>query len=333
MPRELFRAFVVDHADGQAHRAIQHLTEDQLGDGDVLVRVEYSGINFKDGLASIANGNVARLSTIVPGIDLAGVVIESGADHIREGDRVLVHGYDTGVKHHGGFSEYAKIPAGWVVTLPDGLTARQAMSLGTAGFTAALSVVALEEHGLRPDSGPVLVTGASGGLGSVAVGILSARGYQVTASTGKEASRGWLTQLGAAEVVDRAETSGNTKPLQRERWAGAIDCVGGSTLAQTLATLRYGAAVAASGNTGGIDLPTTVFPFILRGVALLGIDSVQCDITRRKALWQRLATDLRPQALDDIATSEVSLGDLPHALDRVLRGDTQGRTLVNPSAV
>jgi putative YhdH/YhfP family quinone oxidoreductase len=201
------------------------------------------------------------------------------------------------------------------------------MTLGTAGFTAALSVVALEEHGLRPEAGPVLVTGATGGVGSVAVSILAARGYEVTAVTGKPDAADWLGSLGATEVVDRTALDA-TRPLQRETWAGAVDCVGGETLAAVLASLRYGGAVAASGNTGGVGLPTTVFPFILRGVSLLGIDSVRCPIERRRQIWARLADDLRPPALEALATDEVALADVPAALERILAGGARGRTLV-----
>jgi acrylyl-CoA reductase (NADPH) len=328
MPNRTFRAFVVDHTTDSATRCVRELSIDQLGDGDVLIRVEWSGVNYKDGLASVANGNVARLPNLVPGVDLAGSIVESDVDDYRPGDEVLVHGYDLGVKHHGGFSEFARVPSQWVVRLPAGLTARQAMSLGTAGFTAALSVARLEAHGLRPDAGPILVTGATGGVGSAAVGILATRGYEVTASTGKEWAHSWLADLGASDIVDRNDTIGSTKPLHREKWAGAVDCVGGATLAQTLATLRYGAAVASSGNAGGADIPTTVFPFILRGVSLLGIDSVQCDLQTRTAIWDRLAADLRPRGLDALATAEVAIEELPDALDRVLAGHNQGRTLV-----
>ncbi|AQA07179.1 MULTISPECIES: oxidoreductase [Mycobacteriaceae] len=328
MPSSTFRAFVVNHHEDSAERMITELAVDQLGEGDVTIRVDWSGVNYKDGLASIHKGNVARLPKIIPGIDLAGTVVESASPDYRAGDQVLVHGYDLGVKHHGGFSEMARVPAEWIVPLPAGLSDRDVMSLGTAGFTAALSVAKLEDHGLAPEAGPVLVTGATGGVGSVAVGILAARGYEVVAATGKESAKEWLTELGAAEIIGREEASGNSKPLQKERWAGAVDCVGGDTLANTLSALRYGAAVAASGNTGGVALPTTVFPFILRGVALLGVDSVQCNLVTRTAIWNRLATDLRPVGLDRLGSSEVSLDELPTALDRILAGENQGRTLV-----
>jgi acrylyl-CoA reductase (NADPH) len=326
-----FRAFVAEQRDGDVVREVRTLDVDSLGDGDVVIRVAWSGVNFKDALASTAGGKVARLPTLVPGIDLAGQVVDPGSSGLSAGDAVLAHGYDIGVAHHGGFAEYARVPAGWVVALPDGLQPREAMTIGTAGFTAALSVAALESHGLTPGTGPVLVTGATGGVGSVAVNILAKRGYEVVASTGKAASAQWLLDLGAAATIDRAETSAEGKPLERERWAGAVDCVGGDTLAYALRTLKYGGAVAASGNTGGTKLASTVFPFILRGVSLLGIDSVAVPIQRRRELWQRLATDLRPEGLGQIGGTEIDLDGLGPVLDAILAGDSQGRSLVRLS--
>ncbi len=325
------RAFVAERDGGTVTCGVRWLPTADLGEGDVTVQVSWSGVNYKDGLATRAGGKVARLSPLVPGVDLAGTVVDPGGSGLAPGTPVVVHGHDLGVAHHGGFAEYARVPADWVVPLPDGLTERQAMTYGTAGFTAAQSVHLLEARGgLRPGDGPVLVTGASGGVGSVAVGILAARGYEVAASTGKPATAGWLRDLGAAGVLDRAEAQPSGKPLERERWAAAVDCVGGATLAYVLATLRHGGSVAASGNTGGPDLATTVFPFILRGVSLLGVDSVQCPRDLRLALWQRMADDLRPRHLDAVATAEVDLEGLPAALDRVLAGGNQGRTLVRP---
>ena len=244
-------ALLADASGPETRLELTSLPAADLGDGDVVVAVAWSSVNYKDGLASRKDGKVARIDPLVPGIDLAGTVVDPGSSGLAVGDPVLVHGYDLGVAHHGGYAAYARVPAGWVVPLPDGLTARQAMTLGTAGFTAALSVVALEEHGLAPGAGPVLVTGATGGVGSVAVSILAARGYEVTAVTGKPEAADWLRSLGAAEVIDRTALDAK-RPLQRETWAGAVDCVGGETLAAVLASLRYGAAVAASGNTGGV---------------------------------------------------------------------------------
>jgi acrylyl-CoA reductase (NADPH) len=321
-------ALVADHSGAEEVLERRSLEMSELGDGDVTIAVTWSSVNYKDALASRKSGKVARISPLVPGIDLAGTVVDSGSSQLPTGQQVLVHGYDLGVAHHGGFSEHARVPAEWVVPLPAELTDRQAMTLGTAGFTAALSVLALEEHGLRPGDGPVLVTGATGGVGSVAVSILTARGHEVTAATGKSEATDWLTSLGAAHVVGREQVSGSSRPLERETWAGAVDCVGGDTLAHVVASLRYGAAVAASGNTGGTAVATSVFPFILRGVALLGIDSVRCPIERRTEVWQRLATDLRPPQLDELATDEVTLDGVADALSRVLSGGARGRTLV-----
>ena len=329
MVPETVRAFVAEQRDDDVVREIRSVDAADLGEGDVTIKVSWSGINYKDGLASVRNGRVARISPLIPGVDLAGTVVEPGSSGLAAGTPVVANGRDLGVSHHGGFAEFARIPAEWVVALPDGMDERQAMTIGTAGFTAALSVHALElRGGLEPGAGPVLVTGASGGVGSVAVGILAARGYEVTASTGKAESSEWLRALGATEIVDRAEIAPSGKPLDKERWAAAVDCVGGAALAGTIASLRYGGSVAASGNTGGPELATTVFPFILRGVSLLGIDSVQVPGDLRRELWRRLAGDLRPRGLETIATDEIGLDGLPDALDRVLAGGNRGRTLV-----
>ena len=325
------RAFTVGKSESGWTRTVTQLSNDQLGDGDVLIRVEYSGINFKDGLVGSESGRVARIDPIIPGIDLAGVVVESNDPAIAVGSSVLAHGYDIGVAHHGGYAQFARIPSAWIVPMPAGLDSRTAMMVGTAGYTAALSVDALERAGLVAGAGPVLVTGATGGVGSMAVGMLAARGHEVVASTGKVDQADWLRSLGASEVIDRAETSAeSTRPLERERWAGSVDCVGGSTLAYVLRTLRYGASVAASGLTGGTDLGTSVHPFILRGVNLLGIDSVQTPLGPRIAMWQRIATDLRPNWLDTEVAQVIGLGQLPVELDRILVGGMRGRVLVDP---
>jgi acrylyl-CoA reductase (NADPH) len=329
MVPEHVKAFVAEQRGDEVVREVRTMPVDDLGEGDVLVAVSWSCVNYKDGLATSPGGKVARISPLVPGVDLAGTVVEPGGSGLAPGTPVVVHGYDLGVAHHGGFAEYARVPAGWVVPLPEGLSEREAMAIGTAGFTAALSVHVLESvGGARPGRGTVLVTGATGGVGSNAVGILAERGYEVAASTGKASSAGWLRSLGAGEVLDRSEILPSGRPLERERWAWAVDCVGGPTLAYVLASLRYGGAVAASGNTGGAELSTTVFPFILRGVSLLGVDSVRCPIEERSELWRRLAGDLRPRALESIATEEIGLEGLPEALDRVLAGGNRGRTLV-----
>ena len=333
MVPEHVRAFVAEQRDGGVVREVRALPVSDLGEGDVLVAVSWSCVNYKDGLATSPGGKVARISPLVPGVDLAGTVVEPGGSGLAPGTPVVVHGHDLGVAHHGGFAEYARVPAAWVVPLPGSLGEREAMAIGTAGFTAALSVHVLETRGdARPGRGPVLVTGATGGVGSTAVAMLAERGYEVAASTGKASAAGWLRSIGASEVIDRSETEPRGRPLERERWAWAVDCVGGRTLAYVLATLRYGGSVAASGNTGGPELATTVFPFILRGVSLLGVDSVQCPSDLRLELWRRLAGDLRPSALGTIATEEIGLDGLPEALDRVLAGGNRGRTLVRPGA-
>jgi acrylyl-CoA reductase (NADPH) len=277
-------------------------------------------VNYKDALATIAKGQVARISPLIPGIDLAGVDEDSG-------EEVLAHGYDLGVAHHGGYAECARVRSEWVVPLPGGLSAKQAMTIGTAGYTAARCVIALEAAGLTPDSGPVLVTGASGGVGSTAVDILAARGYEVVASSGKDPE--FLELLGASEVISREDAAGDAgRPLEKARWAGAVDCVGGEVLAGVIRSLRYGGAVAACGNTGGAKLPATVLPFILRGVSLLGVDSVQTPIKERTETWKRLATDLRPPHLDDSLVRETDLDGLEDVLTKILKGEISGRTVV-----
>jgi acrylyl-CoA reductase (NADPH) len=325
------RAFTVGKTESGWARNIVNMPIDQLGDGDVLIQVEFSGINFKDGLASTEAGRIARIDPLIGGVDLAGKIVESSNPNFKVGDNVIAHGYDIGVAHHGGFSQYARVQSAWLVPMPKGLDARTSMMIGTAGYTAALSVDALEKAGLKPGMGPVLVTGATGGVGSVAVGMLALRGYEVVASTGKSETAEWLKQIGASEIIDRAETSAESaKPLERERWAGAIDCVGGATLAYILRTLKYGCSVAASGLTGGTNLPTSVLPFILRGVNLLGIDSVQTPLDPRKAMWQRIATDLKPSWLETQSVEIIGLTDLSAQLDKILAGNMRGRVLVNP---
>jgi acrylyl-CoA reductase (NADPH) len=329
MTTRSFRAFTSAAADRKPDRGVTTLTEADLPADGVLIGVEWSSVNYKDALATLPAGRVARISPLVPGVDLAGVVVESDVDGLAAGDRVIAHGYDLGVSRHGGYAEFARVPADWIVPAPDSLDLRDAMVIGTAGYTAALSVVALEEHGLTPGAGPVLVTGATGGVGSMAVGILAARGYEVVASTGKPESESYLRGLGASEILPRSELGeAGGKPLEATKWAAAVDCVGGATLANVIKRLHYGGAVAASGNTGGVEITSSVFPFILRGVALLGIDSVQTPIERRRAVWARLATDLRPQGLDAIG-HEVTLDDLEKALDQVYAGAAEGRSVVN----
>ena len=326
------RALLVGKVNDVWTRRIEDVPIDSLGGGDVLVKVEWSCVNYKDGLASTEKGRVARIDPLIPGVDLAGTIVEPGNSGLAVGSPVIVHGYDVGVAHHGGYATHARVSSQWIVPMPSGLTTKTSMMVGTAGFTAALSVDALERAGLRPGTGPVLVTGSTGGVGSYAVGMLAARGYEVVASTGKASAGDWLRSIGAREVIDRAETSAEqVKPLEKERWAGVVDCVGGATLAYALRTTRYGGSVAASGLTGGSDLHTTVMPFILRGVNLLGIDSVQVDLASRIAMWGRIATDLKPTWLDSQDSTVLGLGDLAPKLDSILKGDVQGRLLVDPN--
>lgn len=331
MQAETFPALVVEKIDPNFVAEVRQLQLADLPPGEVLVRVAYSGVNYKDGLACTPNGQIVRSYPFVPGIDLAGTVVESSDARFRAGDAVLATSYGLGVSHFGGFSAYARVPAAWVVPLPAGLTLRAAMALGTAGFTAALALHQLERNGAGPDQGPILVTGATGGVGSVAILLLAQRGYSVTASTGKAAAHDYLRGLGASDILSREEVAvESTRPLDKERWAGAIDAVGGLTLATTLRATRYGGTVAACGVTGGGILPTTVYPFILRGVNLLGIDSVQCPMPLRQSLWARLATDLTPARLEAIVAREVRLADLPTVTAEILRGAIQGRVLVVP---
>ena len=323
-----FRAFVAEIRGDAVDRSLRTFTLDDLSPGDVVVRVAWSDVNYKDGLASIAGGKVARISPLVPGIDIVGTVVASDDAGIPVGTAVIAHGYEIGVAHHGGFAEYARVPAGWVVPLPAGITPREAAAVGTAGYTAAASIAALEARGLTAASGPVLVTGASGGVGGSAVRILVARGHEVWAATGKPAAAERLRSLGVAGILGREEvTAESSRPLEQERWAAAVDCVGSTTLPYILRTLRQRGAVAASGNTSGPAVATTVFPFILRGVSLIGIDSAHVPIDDRRALWARIATDLRPAGLGEDVT-EVGLDGLEPALDAILAGRAEGRWVV-----
>jgi len=323
-----FRAYVVDRPEGGAFsRGLRDLAPEDLPPGEVVVRVGWSSVNFKDGLAAREDGRVARSYPLVPGIDLAGTVVASADDAFPVGTEVLANGYDIGVARHGGYAELARIPAGWTVPMPDGLSAREAMEIGTAGFTAGMSVQALEDHGLRPGDGPVLVTGASGGVGSTAVAILATRGHEVWAATGKAEEADRLRDLGAAGILTRDEVTAPGKPLDKARWAGAVDTVGAATLPYVLRTLRLGAACATSGNASGAELATTVFPFILRGIALLGMDSANLAIEPRRALWNRLATDLLPRGIADGVT-EVDLDTVEPALDAIVAGQARGRWVV-----
>lgn len=323
-----FKALVVNKDDNAFTVEISNLSLNDLPEGEVLIEVAYSSVNYKDGLAAIPDGKIVNSYPFVPGIDLAGTVVSSEDDRFKEGDKVIATSYEIGVSHYGGFSEYARIPADWIVPLPEGLTMKEAMTFGTAGFTAALSIYHLENSGLKPSDGQVLVTGATGGVGSAAVAMLAKLGYEVVASTGKESSHDYLRDIGASEIISREELQPEKiRPLDKQRWAGAVDPVGGKTLAYVLSTTKYGGAVAVSGLTGGPNVPTTVFPFILRGVKLLGVDSVYCPMPIRQKLWQRIATDLKPSSIERIS-NEVTLEELPKTLEDILAGKLTGRTVV-----
>ncbi len=323
-----FRAFVVNKTAEQFTAQVQALTRDDLPPGEVLIHVAYSSVNYKDALACTPDGKVVRSYPFVPGIDLAGVVVESSDERFHAGDEVIATSYDLGVSHYGGFSEYARVRANWVVPLPQGLTLKEAMALGTAGFEAALAVHQLEKNGLTPERGPVLVTGATGGVGSIAVNILARLGHTVAASTGKQTEHAYLKELGASTILSREEVSAESnRPLEKELWAGSVDSVGGATLAYLIRTTKYGGSIAACGLTGGTTVNTTVFPFLLRGVNLLGIDSVFCPMGLRRELWQRLASDLKPTKLDSISR-EVTLDELPQVTAALLKGGVKGRTVV-----
>lgn len=324
-----FKAFMVNKNEQDFSAEVKTIRLEDLPAGDVLIKVAYSSVNFKDGLASIPNGKIVRSYPFIPGIDLAGTVVRSDDSRFNEGDEVIATSYEIGVSHYGGYSEYARIPGDWIVPLPEGLTLKEAMVFGTAGFTAALSVHRLEENGLTPEKGKVLVTGASGGVGSVAVAMLAKRGYHVVASTGKESEHEYLRKIGATDIISREELVGEKiKPLDKQLWAAAVDPVGGKTLSAILSKLEYNGSVAVSGLTGGTDVPATVFPFILRGINLLGIDSVYCPMETRKLLWQRMATDLKPAGMLETINNEVSLEELPGVLTSILKGENRGRTIV-----
>lgn len=324
-----YRAIVVDKKGDDFSVQITSLEESALPAGDVTIRVEWSSVNYKDGLALSANGRVVRSYPMTPGVDLAGTVVSSTDSRFAPGQGVVVIGYDIGVAHPGGFAELARVPAGWVVALPDGLTAKEAMAIGTAGFTAAQSIEALEAHGLEPGRGPVIVTGATGGVGSTAVSMLAQRGYTVAGSTGKASEHDYLRALGATEILSRQDVSAeSSRPLEGERWAGAVDPVGGATTAYLIRTMKYGGSIALSGLTGGGQFGTTVFPFILRSVNLLGIDSVFYPIEQRRALWQRLATDLKPHGLLDTIAAETDLDGVAATCEKIRAGAIRGRVLV-----
>ena len=330
---DTFTAVVIEEHEGKARTTFKPLTLADLPDDDVLVEVQYSALNYKDGLALSGNRNkVARSLPMVAGIDLAGTVVESRSPLWKAGDAVVLNGFGLSETHWGGFTRYQRVKAEWLVALPDAFTPLQAMAIGTAGYTAALCVDALERWGYaqpgqdRKDQ--VLVTGAAGGVGSVAVSLLARAGYQVTASTGRPETHGYLRSLGATAFIDRASLQGPLRPLQRETWAGAVDSVGSTTLAHVLAQMQYGAGVAACGLAGGVDLPASVLPHILRSVALLGVDSVMAPMPARHAAWQRLARDLDPAHLQAITTVE-PMARLPELAQAILAGQVRGRVVID----
>jgi acrylyl-CoA reductase (NADPH) len=322
-----FRAIRIDKAEKGTTAALTQFDEADLMAGDVTVRVEWSTLNYKDGLAVTGKAPVVRRFPMIAGIDFAGSVEHSNHPQWKAGDKVICNGWGMGETHLGAYAEKARVSGDWLVRLPEGMTSREAMAIGTAGYTAMLSVLALERHGVRPDSGPVVVSGAAGGVGSVAIAVLSKLGYHVIASTGRMSEAAYLKDLGAAEVIDRSELSGPAKPLAKERWAAGIDSVGSTTLASMLSMTKYGGAVAACGLAGGMDLPSWVAPFILRGVCLLGIESVMCPIALRKTAWSRLAQDLDRAKLAEI-THEIGLAEVMEAGARILAGQVRGRLVV-----
>ncbi|UYO39552.1 oxidoreductase [Rhodopseudomonas palustris] len=322
-----FKAVRIDKADKGTSAVLTQFDEAELMDGDVTVRIEWSTLNYKDGLALTGKSPVVRRFPMIAGIDFAGTVESSTNPNWKPGDKVIANGWGMGETHLGAYAEKARVKGDWLVRLPDGMTARQAMAIGTAGYTAMLSVLALENHGLKPADGPMIVTGAAGGVGSVAIALLSKLGYHVIASTGRMSEEGYLKGLGAAEIIDRNELSAPAKPLAKERWVGGVDSVGSTTLANLLTMTKYRGAIAACGLAGGMDLPSSVAPFILRGVSLLGIDSVMCPIELRKQAWARLATDLDAGKLSEM-TQGVSLDQVIDAGTKLLAGQVRGRTVV-----
>ena len=322
-----FKAIVIEKADGGTKAALTDFDEANLMDGDVTVRVEYSGVNYKDGLAITGKSPVVRRFPMIAGIDFAGTVEASSHPAWKAGDKVILNGWGCGETHLGAYAQKARVKGDWLVPLPASMNTREAMAVGTAGYTAMLAVMALEGNGLTPERGPVAVTGAAGGVGSVAVAILAKRGFAVSAVTGRPQEADYLKALGAAEIVERRDLAGPPKALAKERWAGAVDCVGSTTLANLLSMTRYGGAVAACGLAGGMDLPASVAPFILRGVCLYGIDSVMCRILRRREAWKRLETDLDRQKLA-LMTHEIDLSGVSEAAAAILAGQVRGRIVV-----
>lgn len=328
-----FKAFVIDQDENRkVVGGMRTMSADQLDAGEVTIRVRYSSINYKDALAATGAGKIIRRFPCVGGIDLCGEVVDSVDARFRPGDKVIATSFDIGVAHHGGYAEYARVPAGWVVPLPAGLDLFESMALGTAGFTAALGIVRMEDNGLAPANGPVVVTGATGGVGALAIDMLAQLGYHVVALTGKEAEADYLTMLGAAEILPRSTIDfDKVRPLEAARWAGAVDNVGGQILHWVLATMKQAGTVASIGNAASFNIDTTVFPLILRGVSLLGVDSGYMGFPTRLRVWERLATDLKPRHLAAI-TRTIDFDALPAAFDDFIHGRVKGRTVVRIGA-
>lgn len=324
-----FNAYRLERKSDQVQGNIQTLSLSDLPSSDVLIKVHFSSINYKDGMASQPDNPLVKEYPLIPGIDMAGEVVRSSDDRFKKGDSVIATSYEIGINHDGGFSEYASIPAEWVVPLPDGMTLEESMIYGTAGFTAALSIHRLEENGLTPENGPVLVTGSSGGVGSMAIAMLSKRGYTVEASTGSFEHTDFLKDLGADEVISRDDVyDGKLRTIASSRWAAAVDPVGGEQLASLLGQLKYEGAVAVSGLTGGTKVPTEVYPFILRGNSLIGIDSVNCPMDKRKKVWHRMANDLKVKEAFDRIKVVHTLDQVPETLEKILEGQTRGRSII-----
>jgi len=323
-----FKAYRIYNEEGKVQARLIDTTLEELDPGEVVIEAAYSSVNFKDALAATGAGKIIRRFPCVGGIDVAGSVTSSSDARFKKGDAVLCTSYDLGVAHDGGYAEYVSVPADWVVPLPQGLSTFDAMALGTAGFTAGLAVERMEHEGLRPGSGPVIVTGATGGVGSVAIDILAGAGYQVVALTGKQGEADYLKRLGAKEVMLRSALDlSRVKPLDKATWAGAVDNLGGDVLSWLASTMQIGGALASIGLAAGHTFNTTVMPFILRGVSLLGVDSVNAPMAIRKKVWQRLATDLKPRHLQDMTTT-VTLGQLPAVFEKILKAQIRGRTVV-----
>ena len=323
-----FAAFVIEKSEDSVRGKLTQLTAEQLDKGEVTIRVHYSSVNYKDALAATGAGKIIRRFPCVGGIDMSGDVVESEDPRFRPGDKVIATSFDIGVSHHGGYAQYARVPAKWVVPVPAGLSLLDAMALGTAGFTAALGIVRMEDNGLAPDNGPVIVTGATGGVGGLAIDMLARLGYTVVALTGKETEQDYLRGLGASEVkLTSSIDHQKVRPMDSAQWAGAVDNVGGPILHWLLATMKQAGTVACIGNAASSTLETTLFPFMLRGVSLLGVDSGFMGFPMRQRVWDRLATDLKPRHLEEM-TKVISLEQLPHAFEDFLKGRIKGRTVV-----